>query len=118
MCGVLHCFGVEIRAEFLAFALEDDLLEVLDLCGLFHVLVVFLVFVEYALLALLVGNTFPALKAFILTSKLLEVHVYAAVLSAAHYCRLNQIWQLFQLTYSLLQLLMCPRRIIYLRHIG
>lgn len=76
-------FCVEVGTELLALAVEDDLVQVFYLGGLFHVEVVLLRFVERALLALLVGDAFPAFESFVLPRELLQLQVYACVLPAA-----------------------------------
>lgn len=67
MGGVFHGFGVKVWTKLLTFALENYLLEILCLCGLFHVQVVLLGLIESALLALLVRYALATLKALILT---------------------------------------------------
>jgi hypothetical protein len=79
----LKGFGVEVGTELLALAVEDYLVQVFYLAGLFHVQVVLLWLVECALLALLVGDALPAFESFVLPRQLLQLQVYACVLSAA-----------------------------------
>jgi hypothetical protein len=63
----LDSFCVEVGTEFLALPVENYLVQVFYLGGLFHVQVVLLRLVERALLSLLVGDAFAAFESFVLS---------------------------------------------------